>query len=75
VFAANGGGASLPELGSALSAPTAWVFGNEAWGFEESTLALVDKQVGVPLYGQAESLNLATAASVCLYASAFAQHS
>ncbi|MEO0313520.1 MAG: hypothetical protein RL140_750, partial [Actinomycetota bacterium] len=42
VFAANGGGASLPELGSALSAPTAWVFGNEAWGFEESTLALVD---------------------------------
>ena len=75
VFAANGGGASLPELGSVLSAPTAWVFGNEAWGFEESTLALVDRQVGVPLYGQAESLNLATAASVCLYASAFAQHS
>lgn len=75
VFAANGGGASLPELGSVLASPTAWVFGNEAWGFEESTLALVDAQVGVPLYGQAESLNLATAASVCLYASAFAQHS
>lgn len=75
VFAANGGGVSLPELGSVLVEPTAWVFGNEAWGFEDSTLTLVDRQVGVPLYGQAESLNLATAASVCLYASAFAQHS
>ena len=75
VFAANGGGASLPELGSVLAEPTTWVFGNEAWGFEDSTLAMVDRQVGVPLYGRAESLNLATAASVCLYASAFAQHS
>lgn len=75
VFAANGGGDSLPELGAVLEAPTVWVFGNEAWGFEDSTLELVDRQVGVPLYGQAESLNLATAASVCLYASAFAQHS
>jgi len=36
---------------------------------------LVDRVVGVPLYGPAESLNLATAASVCLYASAFAQNS
>ena len=75
VFAADGGGDSLPELGSAvLAAPTVWVMGNEAWGFEESTLALVDRQVGLPIYGQAESLNLATAASVCLYASAFAQN-
>ena len=73
VFAANGGGDQLPSLGSVLTAPTVWVFGNEAWGFEESTLALADRQVGVPLYGEAESLNLATAASVCLYASAFAQ--
>ncbi|MEY4451561.1 MAG: hypothetical protein RLZZ380_682 [Actinomycetota bacterium] len=75
VFAADGGGELLPELGtSVLAAPTAWVMGNEAWGFEESTLALVDRKVGLPIYGQAESLNLATAASVCLYASAFAQN-
>jgi RNA methyltransferase, TrmH family len=33
----------------------------------------VDLVVGLPLYGAAESLNLATAASVCLYQSAFAQ--
>ena len=36
-------------------------------------LALVDRAVKVPIYGQAESMNLATAASVCLYESAFAQ--
>lgn len=75
VFAANVGGDLLPELGAeVLSAPTAWVMGNESWGFEESTLALVDRQVGLPIYGKAESLNLATAASVCLYESAFAQN-
>jgi TrmH family RNA methyltransferase len=49
VFAANGGGESLPELGpEVLTAPTVWVMGNEAWGFEDSTLALVDRQVGLP---------------------------
>lgn len=75
IFAANGGGDNLPTLGSdVLAKPTAWVFGNESWGFEPETLGLVDRQVGVPIYGAAESLNLATAASICLYASAFAQN-
>ncbi|WP_061960335.1 TrmH family RNA methyltransferase [Demequina flava] len=60
---------------SALSEPTAWVFGNEAWGFSDDELSLVDQVVRIPIYGRAESLNLATAASVCLYASAQAQHS
>jgi len=73
-FAADGGGELITELpDGALAAPTAWVFGNEAWGFEPETLAAVDRVVGLPLYGPAESLNLATAASVCLYQSAFAQ--
>jgi TrmH family RNA methyltransferase len=75
VFAANGGGAEIPSLGDeVLGKPTAWVFGNEAWGFEQSTLDLVDQEVAVPLYGAAESLNLATAASICLYVTAFAQN-
>ena len=56
-----------------LSAPTAWLFGNEARGLTEDDLALTDRAISVPIYGQAESLNLATAASVCLYESAFAQ--
>ena len=56
-----------------LAAPTAWVFGNEARGLEDADLALVDRVITVPIYGYAESMNLATAASVCLYESAFAQ--
>ena len=75
VFAANGGGVQLPSLSNdELAKPTLWVMGNEAWGFEPETLELVDKEVAVPIYGAAESLNLATAASICLYASAFVQN-
>ncbi len=53
-----------------LSAPTAWLFGNEAWGLPADVAALADHRVRIPLHGRAESLNLATAAAVCLYASA-----
>jgi RNA methyltransferase, TrmH family len=58
-----------------LGEPTAWLFGNEAWGLPDELLALADETVAVPIYGQAESLNLAAAAAVCLYASARAQRS
>ena len=53
-----------------LSRPTAWLFGNEAWGLRDEDRALADAVVRVPIRGRAESLNLATAATVCLYASA-----
>lgn len=56
-----------------LSAPTAWIFGNEAWGLADADRAVADAVVRVPVHGRAESLNLATAAAVCLYASARAQ--
>ena len=56
-----------------LEKPTAWLFGNEARGLPDEQLALADRVVTVPIYGNAESMNLATAASVCLYESAFAQ--
>ena len=56
-----------------LAAPSAWVFGNEAWGLRDEDRALADAVVRVPIRGRAESLNLATAATVCLYASARAQ--
>lgn len=56
-----------------MGSPTAWIFGNEAWGLPEETRALADAAVRVPIHGRAESLNLATAAAVCLYASARAQ--
>ncbi|MEU8683339.1 RNA methyltransferase [Streptomyces sp. NPDC048611] len=62
------------ELDSgSMGGPSAWVFGNEAWGLPEETRALADAVVRVPIHGRAESLNLATAAAVCLYASARAQ--
>ena len=56
-----------------LTRPTAWLFGNEAWGLPEELAALADHRVRIPIHGRAESLNLATAAAVCLYASARAQ--
>ncbi|MFE0151888.1 TrmH family RNA methyltransferase [Nonomuraea sp. NPDC059007] len=72
VLAADGAGErTLDDVD--LSGPTAWIFGNEAWGLPEEVRALADDVVRVPIYGQAESLNLATAAAVCLYASARAQ--
>ncbi|MFE3881920.1 TrmH family RNA methyltransferase [Streptomyces lydicus] len=78
ILAADGAGdrdldAEL-DTGS-MGGPTAWVFGNEAWGLPEETRALADAVVRVPIHGRAESLNLATAAAVCLYASARAQRS
>ena len=56
-----------------LTGPTAWLFGNEAWGLPDELAALADHRVRIPIHGRAESLNLATAAAVCLYASARAQ--
>jgi TrmH family RNA methyltransferase len=58
-----------------LARPTAWLFGNEARGLTDDDLARADRAVVVPIYGHAESMNLATAASVCLYESAFAHRS
>jgi len=76
VIAADGRGKRSPDDAVAdgtLRAPTAWLFGNEAWGLPDDLLSLADECIAVPIYGRAESLNLATAAAVCLYASARAQ--
>lgn len=77
VLAADSRGEDLRQArsGSLLTAPTAWLFGNEARGLADSAVQLADRVLAVPIYGQAESLNLATAASVCLYESAFSQRS
>lgn len=56
-----------------LAQPTGWLFGNEARGLDDAALALADRVLKLPIFGRAESLNLATAASLCLYESAFAQ--
>ena len=53
-----------------LARPTAWLFGSEAHGLPDAVAHAADRRVRVPIHGQAESLNLAAAAAVCLYASA-----
>ena len=76
VLAADGAGET--DLDDAadegmLARPTAWLLGNEAWGLPAVLAGLADHRVRIPIHGRAESLNLATAAAVCLYASAGAQ--
>lgn len=77
VIAADIKGADMlaARKAGALASPTAWLFGNEARGLTDEHYALADWVISVPIYGHAESMNLATAASVCLYESAFAQRS
>ena len=76
VFATDGvTGTDLTDLTDRLAQPTAWLMGNESWALPVVHLRLADLTVAVPIYGKAESLNLATAAAVCLFASAGAQHS
>jgi RNA methyltransferase, TrmH family len=61
--------AAQPVLGGRV----AWVFGGEAHGVPATLAERADHRVRVPIHGKAESLNLATAAAVCLYASAAAR--
>ena len=73
VLATTGyGDTDLDDLADAgrLATPTAWLFGSEAHGLPEELTEAADARVRVPLHGRAESLNLAAAAAVCLYASA-----
>ncbi len=75
VLAADAGGEELDLMAAdgSLSAPTAWMMGNEAWGLPAEDSDLADQVVSVPMWGAAESLNLSTAAAVCLYQSASCQ--
>ncbi len=80
VLAATGtGGHDLDDLQDeivrgpaqpSLRTATAWLFGNEARGLDAHALELADATVRIPIHGAAQSLNLATAAALCLYASA-----
>ena len=73
VLAADGAGDTdlfEAESSGLLDQPVAWLFGNEAWGLPDDLAALADHRVSIPILGRAESLNLSTAAAVCLYASA-----
>lgn len=64
------GDVNLAAPGDLLDQPTAWLFGNEAHGLPEDVLQAADHTVSIPIQGSAESLNLSTAASICLWESA-----
>jgi TrmH family RNA methyltransferase len=66
---------SLDAAASVLAGPHAWLFGNEAHGLPAGLLAGADHRLSIPIRGRAESLNLAAASAICLYASARAQGS
>ncbi|ORB60889.1 RNA methyltransferase [Mycobacteroides saopaulense] len=64
------GDLSLDDADSVLAGPCAWLFGNEAHGLDDTAAALATHRINIPMRGGAESLNLASAASICLYATA-----
>ena len=50
-----------------LSGPTAIVVGSEAGGLPADWLARADTRVRIPMFGRADSLNVATSAAILLY--------
>ncbi|MBH0780276.1 TrmH family RNA methyltransferase [Nocardia bovistercoris] len=68
VATAADGEVDLDDAGQILSGPVAWLFGNEAHGLDPEVAARADHRVRIPIRGRAESLNLAAAAAICLYA-------
>jgi len=74
VLAADGDGElAVDDVAEVLAGPTAWLFGNEAWGLPRELADLADHRIRIPISGRAESLNLATAAAICLHETARAR--
>jgi len=61
---------TLDEAEPLLSSPTAWLFGPEAQGLPPDLAARADHRVRIEMPGTSESLNVASAAAICLYQSA-----
>lgn len=61
---------ALDDADDVFAGPVAWLFGNEAHGLDPAVAARAHHRVRIPIHGRAESLNLAAAAAICLYASA-----
>lgn len=64
------GEVDVEHADSELARPTAWIFGNEAHGVPPTLVEAADLRVRIPIRGRAESLNIVTAASICLHTSA-----
>ncbi|GGI07482.1 TrmH family RNA methyltransferase [Egicoccus halophilus] len=59
---------------SEAAVPLALVLGNEAHGLPDTAAARLDDVVAIPRWGRAESLNVAAAAAIAIYAAARAVH-
>jgi len=60
------GETSLYALDQQLRQPVAWVFGSEGQGISHGFL-MHGKAISIPMHSKVESLNVATAAAVCLF--------
>ena len=69
------GEVSLDDVHGELAAPTAWLFGPEAHGLTPELARRADRRVVIPMAGGVDSLNVAAAAAICLYQSAYARRS
>ena len=50
-----------------LRQPIAWLFGSEGQGLSDTTMALAQQKIMIPMAKGVESLNVAAAAAVCLF--------
>ncbi len=67
IWATALGGRNIGLYEMDLSQPCAWMFGNEGSGVSETAKEKADACVKIPMLGQTESLNVAMAATVCLF--------
>jgi 23S rRNA (guanosine2251-2'-O)-methyltransferase len=72
ILGADAGAESLFDAD--VTGPVAWVLGAEGAGLRRLTRELCDRIVGIPLFGAVESLNVAVASGICLYATRRARH-
>jgi len=66
-LAVTASGAENSFFEAGLDKPVAFVFGNEAQGVQEDLRKAADISLSIPIYGRAESLNVAVSAALCLY--------
>jgi TrmH family RNA methyltransferase len=59
--------APLSVFDADLAGPLVFIFGNEARGVRKTLRDSADLILNIPLYGKAESLNVASSAAICLY--------
>lgn len=74
VATAADGELDLDDADELFTGPIAWLFGNEAHGLDPDVARRARHRIRIPIRGRAESLNLATAAAICLYANSRVRH-